>query len=749
MALLTALPLSLLLVVGGGHSSLHPADANIYLELPQPQQAIAAYPQAGLMQLLHDPSVTALVAKLSGEDPEGFDMDALLEEGVEGALQGSPELALVFSLAGDARSASLSLSQLHLDGLGEKLASSDFALTPEVLEHLEDAQLRVVLGYEGAAEGELAAAFQNMTNLLRLPLGDGDLVRGEGEREELELQVWSGEALFGREVFLAEHGSQIVMGAGAGAAGRFLSEAATLESDADFQSCGSSFGETEGVVLYDLYVNATDATELGETLSVIDPELTMAGDLLGVATGVAVPGDHFQERWRTQLVAGRFIAETSSIDHGREAGVQPLLGVSPLESATFGMLPADAAAVWATTINKQGLEELLVRTLSQAAGGDPETVLAELESGYGLDPRRDVIDPMGDSMVFYTMPFSGIGAPKMFVALELEDPQAFAAGMERFGEAAAAVSDGALSFNSKPYRKNPFMALSIASSELGAPGPGTGVAESIVSSLASGVAVGIVEGRAILSLSNIYTKREMKRLIQGGGEPHALAGEGLSLPDGATSYTVTDWGAILDSLYSSLKGMFPLLQQGMGDILPFSMEELPADGIFSRYMKPTVNWSKQTERGTYSHSDASFGPELPALLSVGIATMVFVSTDSTDEFDDGFVIAEAEESFEQPSGGEQSEITRVTLSGVKVGIVVFKADRGAYPASLEDLVTPTADFPDGYIGSKGIPLDGWGQELHYSLAEDGASFKLWSSGPNGIDESGAGDDQSLPSRKAQ
>ena len=187
----------------------------------------------------------------------------------------------------------------------------------------------------------------------------------------------------------------------------------------------------------------------------------------------------------------------------------------------------------------------------------------------------------------------------------------------------------------------------------------------------------------------------------------------------------------------------------MGDMLPFSMEDLPADGLFSRYMKPTVNWSKQTERGTYSHSDASFGPELPALLSVGIATMFFVSEGPTGDYEDEVVVVELDEGMEEVSGTEQSEVTRVTLSGVKVGIVVYKADRGTYPASLEDLVKPTADFPDGYIGTEGVPLDGWGQELHYSLAEDGASFKLWSSGPNGIDESGAGDDQSLPSRKAQ
>jgi hypothetical protein len=756
MALLTSLPLSLLLL-GGGHPSLHPAGANLYLEVPSPQQAIEAYPQAGLMQLLHDRSVVKLIAQLMGEDPEGFDMDALLAESFDEAMQGAPELQLIRSALGDARSLSLSLSNLNLDELGGRLARSDFALTPEVLEQLGSAQLRVVIGHEGASAEELTAAFEGLSSFLRLPLGEEELQQGQAPGHELELSVWRSEVLFGRELFLAQEDGRLLLGLGTDAAGSFLTETSALSGDADFLSCGSSFAEPEGVVLYDLYVNATEASELSELVANLDPELTTIGEALGVATSIAVPGDHFQERWRTSLSGGRFIAETASIDHGRDAGQQPLLGVTPVKVEALSLVPSGAAAVWATTVNKQGVAELLLRTLTQSAGADPEAVLAELEDSYGLDPRRDLIEPMGESLVFYVMPFSGIGAPKMFLALELEDPEAFAAGMERFGEAAVLLSGGALEFKSKPYRKNPFMSFSPAPEQLGGAGAGgdiadtlmsSGIAGTVLSSLASGLAVGIVEGRAVVSLSNIYTKREMKRLLAGEGDSYSLGGEGSGLPEGVTSYGVNDWGALIDSLYSSLKGMFPLLQQGVGGSLPFSMEDLPADGLFSRYMKPTVSWSRKTERGFYSHSDASFGPELLALTSGGAASVFFSSSEPSEFSDEPVVVAELEIGSDASADDEQAETTRVILSGVKVGIVVYKADRGAYPATLGELVTPTADFPDGYIGGKEVPTDAWGHVLNYTLAEDGASFRLWSTGPNGVNEDGGGDDQSLPARRA-
>lgn len=750
MVFLATLSASALLLVGE-HAELHPANPNLYMELPEVHRAIEAYPQARTLQLLHDSSVTRLVAGLMGEDPEGFDMDAQLEGFFDDVVQSMPELQLVSALMGDARSASLSVSGMNIDQLGGKLARSEFSLTPDVLEQLNGTQLRLVLGYEGAPEEEIARALASLTSLMEVSLGEARTQAGELQGHSVELSVWSGEALLGNEVLLTRRGTELLIGVGSEAAGHLLSGGAALAADPDFKGLGSDFAEPNGVVLYDLYVNATDASELSEMVGEMDPELAMVSGALGLATGVAVPGDHFQERWRTRLLNGRFLAETSSIDHGRDVGVQPLLGVAPVKAEAFGLVPADAVAVWATTLNKEGIADLLIRALSQGVAGDSADVLAEIEATYDMNPQAELIDPMGESLVFYAMPFSGIGAPKMFVALELNDPAAFAAGMERLGAVAVNLSGGALEFTSKPYRKNPFMSFSPASDELASGGAGdfgsVGIAGSVISSLASGLAIGVVDGRAVLSLSNIYTKREMRRLIQGEGEPHALAAANLSLPEDTTSYGVTDWGGILDSLYSSLRGMLPLLQGSVGDSLPFSMEDLPPEGIFSRYMKPTVSWSKRTERGYYSYSDASFGPEVLGLLSGGVTMLFFTRQESTSEIGGPIVYAEEQPIELEPGGGDEAEKTRVILSGVKVGIVLFKASVGRYPQNLEELTHDQPDFPDGFLGSQEVPLDAWSHALGYELSEDGNSYRLWSWGPNGLDEQGGGDDQSLPAKK--
>ncbi len=62
-------------VLAGDHAVLHPADATVYLELPDIPAAIAAYPNAPLLSLLADAEVSAAVAGLGlVEEPEGFDL---------------------------------------------------------------------------------------------------------------------------------------------------------------------------------------------------------------------------------------------------------------------------------------------------------------------------------------------------------------------------------------------------------------------------------------------------------------------------------------------------------------------------------------------------------------------------------------------------------------------------------------------------------------------------------------------------
>ena len=70
------------------------------------------------------------------------------------------------------------------------------------------------------------------------------------------------------------------------------------------------------------------------------------------------------------------------------------------------------------------------------------------------------------------------------------------------------------------------------------------------------------------------------------------------------------------------------------------------------------------------------------------------------------------------------------LARVALGLSVFKAERGAYPATLAEL-SPT------YLST--VPIDTFIERpLAYSRTADG--YRLHSAGPNLKDEDGSGDD---------
>jgi len=86
------------------------------------------------------------------------------------------------------------------------------------------------------------------------------------------------------------------------------------------------------------------------------------------------------------------------------------------------------------------------------------------------------------------------------------------------------------------------------------------------------------------------------------------------------------------------------------------------------------------------------------------------------------------------------EATRLRLQEVKLGLVIYKSERASFPSVLSELLTPTQAFPRGFLNSDTLPIDGWGNTLHYSAQPGGAAFRLWSSGPDGVSNGGDGDD---------
>jgi len=321
--------------------------------------------------------------------------------------------------------------------------------------------------------------------------------------------------------------------------------------------------------------------------------------------------------------------------------------------------------------------------------------------------------------------------PKMYVALELDDAAAFARGLHGLATYLGDVAEDLVVIREKPYRKQPFVSFMSGKDmlELTAGTTVSGVASKTPAFVSLGVSVGVLEDRAILSLSSMSVKREIKRLLkseESGG--HLVVTMEEELPKGVQSYGSTDWGAIFAGIYESARAFLPLIQQGAGFSLPFSIDEMPSADLLPRYIKRSVTWTRAVEGGRLRHQESSLGPEIPALVGLGMGA--------------GLLVGRIEESrsASEERGGDAAQATRQTLEQMKRAIQAHKTEQGTYPERLDELLRASEAFPEGLLDSESVPKDAWGRAFHYERDEDGASYRLWSSGPDGVDAQGEGDD---------
>jgi hypothetical protein len=203
-----------------------------------------------------------------------------------------------------------------------------------------------------------------------------------------------------------------------------------------------------------------------------------------------------------------------------------------------------------------------------------------------------------------------------------------------------------------------------------------------------------------------------------------------------------DWAKLAEGLYDGARGMLGFMG---GADLPFDVTTLPDAGTFTRFYEPSVYWSRITEAGTYLRAESSFGPE--TLLGLGLlGGGVFLGLRAVTELE-----AEVEEAPAPPAASEPEDApaeprkdpgvtTRETMDFLATRLAVYRLETGRYPASLDVLLDPTEAYPRGFLGGDTLPVDGWGRSFSFAASENGATFRLWSVGADGVDQMGEGDD---------
>ena len=244
-------------------------------------------------------------------------------------------------------------------------------------------------------------------------------------------------------------------------------------------------------------------------------------------------------------------------------------------------------------------------------------------------------------------------------------------------------------------------------------------------------AIGLLDGRLVLTNSSLNLKREIRREL--GEEdplpepsyPWTASSASSDALAGEAAFLYVDWGAQVEALFAMLRSFGGVIQSFAGE-LPFDLTNLPDPAVFTRYMRPTLRTERVVDGGTLTRHEASFAFETWAGL-VGLAVHVSSVLDPDPE-------SAAEPA---PSGPDPNEATRDALRAMRSSLAVYHLDRGAYPDRLEALLEPTESYPNGFAAF--LPSDGWGRALRYEL-QDAGGYRLWSVGPDGIDQNGEGDD---------
>lgn len=545
------------------------------------------------------------------------------------------------------------------------------------------------------------------------------------------------------EFFLAQHGPTLVLGGFATTLERYLAslDEPTLDQDPLYRATVGKLPATSGTtvearfgresdltIAFDLARDAIDAGAL-EVLGRTDPDVRDVVPLANFVAGMDV--DRRPYAARTALADGRFVT------HRFRLGATPpstIFPAGPIAHGRFDRVGSDAALVMATDVNLTAVYDLLIEVAARATGVEPTELEAQVVQEMGADPRATLLPHLGSHLTVALDPIRGIGAPKLMGYLDLHDPERAAAGIEQLFTTVANLSGGALSAKNKPYRKMPLARLGIT---------GFGYVEPTI---------GVVGDRLVLGLSGVHVKKELRRLDGGELEDHPLRDPAqVPLPAGATSVTWVDWGAMAGAAWDAARAL-AAIAGGFVDELPFDPEILPPGSLFSDHLPPSLRTVVPVVGGELTTTTKPFGPEL-WFLSNAVTVALRARTTAQAESEIETAVAAELEALGYTEGVEAETVdagyegTQLALIELRTGLEIFYLEHGGrYPATLAALTEPTENFPRGALDGQPVPIDGWGHPFVYAATRDGAGYELRSFGPDGVDQSGGGDDVTVDER---
>ncbi|HEX6881866.1 MAG TPA: hypothetical protein VF530_00715 [Planctomycetota bacterium] len=562
--MISSLALGLLLALapqGPAHAGLHPAEADLYLELVEVQRTLQVLDKAPLVRFLRDDKVKVLFEKLG--QPLDRPLGELVQGILDGALEGAGSTEWLAGLA--TISASLAPTPGGPEPVGV-LVLADFAAAEQAAAF--HAGVRASFAQHEPVEGSLA--------------GLERLVPAEGA---------------GREFWIVTLGTRVALGTRASkpedVPARAEGKQGGLAKHEPFAKRLAGLASASGTPLlwFALARPLSEVTQaLGESAGPSLEVIERAPESLNVFAHPCVA--------RITMAGERIVSEMITSE---PAGPSD----RPIDLAWLAPVPSDSMLFFASAFDGVAAAKRLREIL--ASDEQAAAALAAIEQKLGYGPER-LLSRLGPGLTFYAAAPGGLGLPDSRLWIDCEDPAAFASEFEALITAMGELLPG-YQAKTKPYKvkvqgSDERLEVPITTLTL----PPDAVQIPMVSISPSFAPVG---KRLVFSFGSMEVKSELKRVHSGDGEPiqadaNPLAARGFALPEKAATVVVMDWGKLFSGVIGTAKAFASMASP---EDLPFDLALLPTPELLRQYFQPTFYYSKPIEGGTYRRNEASFGPE--------------------------------------------------------------------------------------------------------------------------------------------
>jgi|GEM_PF-2800020 len=455
---------------------------------------------------------------------------------------------------------------------------------------------------------------------------------------------------------------------------------------------------------------------------------------------------------------GMATTKTYTTFSGQPKGLCRLCPDIPVTEAKLKMIPKDSVKFSINQFDIPLLYDLImesVKTFEDEIGVEIDgalknvlTMLRDSEDDEIIDLRRDLIGTLGTEFISYELKSQGMammGAPPIFGFVEMID-------FDRFVETLDKILSGLKNIDSK---MGSFVALRNVEYE----------GQKIFFLQFLSLPIPFQPSFAKIDKYLVYGSQtsDIKKLIKNFGKNETTIFDNedfmsfyAKLPKDKTllSMKYSNVAKKFGATYEQVAMVLPMLMMSVpADIdLPVDLTLLPTSESITKHLISSLTTHYRDGEGYVQISYGPFGPEMKRLvvplLATGAATGLFFA-ESENLIPEGMNIhigskdgdEEVVEEVVEEEGLDPTYQAKRDMGSLAGACSVYNILNGQFPDSLEDLLKPTDESPDGCYPSKKLPVDPWGRAYHYKkFAQGKHKCMIWSCGPNGIDEQGEGDD---------